>query len=94
MLQACEGEGTATSSCTGGSCSSGSGSGEVKSPNYPSNYPDNSDTSTPITVAAGSRIELTFVDFNIESHSSCGYDYVEGKRNETKYFTSYLTFSS
>ena len=50
----------------------------MKSPNYPSNYPDNSDTSTPIQVADGARIELTFVDFNIEAHASCDYDYVQG----------------
>jgi len=76
-FKTCEGEATATSSCTGGSCSTGTGQGEVKSPNYPSNYPDNSDVSTPIQVAAGSKIELTFVDFILEDHSSCAYDYVQ-----------------
>ena len=31
-----------------------------------------------IQVAAGSKIELTFVDFILEDHSSCAYDYVQG----------------
>merc|ERR1712227_846269 len=57
--------------------SGGSRSGEVKSPNYPWNYQDNSDTSKTIQVSAGSMIKLTFVDFNIEAHSSCRYDYVQ-----------------
>ena len=54
-------------------------SGDVTSPNYPNNYPSVSDTSTTITVAAGSGIELTFVDINIEYESDCFFDYVQGK---------------
>ena len=35
----CEGAATLSSSCTGGSCNPVSTSGEVKSPNYPNDYP-------------------------------------------------------
>ena len=48
------------------------------SPNYPSDYPDDSDEWTFITVAPGSRIELTFVEFEIEHSHTCNLDYVEG----------------
>ena len=50
--------------------------GVVTSPNYPSNYPDNADTSTPITVSVGT-IRITFDYFSLESHSSCAYDWVK-----------------
>ena len=36
------------------------------------------DESTPIEVEDGSRIELTFVDFNIEDEENCDFDYVSG----------------
>ena len=52
-------------------------SGEVKSPNYPSNYDNNMDVNFPLEVASGSAIELTFTDFDIEDHVSCIYDYVQ-----------------
>ena len=34
----------------------------------------------PIEVAAGSKIELTFVDIDIEDDAFCGYDYVQGRQ--------------
>merc|ERR1711913_147094 len=43
--------------------------------NFPSNYPNNLDTEEDISVAAGERIKLQFIDFKIEDHSSCAYDY-------------------
>ena len=46
--------------CISTSTSSSPTTGEVTSPNYPSNYPDDSLESNTITVASGSRIELTF----------------------------------
>ena len=56
----------------------GSESGVVTSPNYPKNYGNFVDESTPIEVEDGSRIELTFVNFNIEYKNDCGWDYVLG----------------
>ena len=62
----------------------------MKSPNYPENYPSNTDLTFPLEVphlprlsppspqvAAGSVVELTFEEVNIEADSSCGYDYVQ-----------------
>ena len=40
---------------------------------------DNRDETIPIRTADGSKIELEFVDFDIENHPTCSYDYVEGK---------------
>ena len=34
----------------------------------------------PIEVASG-KIELTFVDIDIENDASCGYDYVQGRQH-------------
>jgi hypothetical protein len=51
--------------------------GEVKSPNYPQNYPVSKDEEYTISVASGSVIELTFTAFQIEADASCGYDWVQ-----------------
>ena len=50
--------------------------GVVTSPNYPNNYPNSADTSTPITVTGGT-IRITFDDFSLEGHPSCAYDWVQ-----------------
>ena len=43
-------------------------------------------------MADGARIELTFVDFNIEAHASCDYDYVQGiKGSQRKNFFTLST---
>ena len=52
-------------------------SGVLMSPNYPRNYPNNQHKIYTIPHRAGKRIRLTFVDFNLENHSSCGYDYLQ-----------------
>ena len=49
----------------------------VTSPNYPSNYPDNKDAESRLTVASGSVVELTFTHFNLEEASGCVYDWVQ-----------------
>ena len=54
-------------------------SGEVMSPNYPENYPDNLDMEEyKIVVAPGKKIELTIIDMAIEADGSvssvCPYD--------------------
>ena len=40
--------------------------GEITSPNYPGNYPDDADCQWQITVDSGSIIRLTFVEFDVE----------------------------
>ena len=51
-------------------------SGEIKSPNYPENYPDNLNRKEyKIAVAAGKKVELSIVDLAIEADgSTCPYD--------------------
>ena len=47
-------------------------SGEVSSPNYPENYPnDLKDRTFPIRVAKGKRIELTIEDLALEDSTGC-----------------------
>ncbi|KAI4871253.1 hypothetical protein NFI96_019773 [Prochilodus magdalenae] len=51
-------------------------SGEIHSPEYPNNYPNNVDCSWIITVEIGHRVFFNFTDLDIESHSSCQWDHV------------------
>jgi len=71
-----KGFGPVWKACTGGNCNS-AGSGEVKSPGYPNTYGNDLSVSITIEVASGSKIELTFVDIDIEDDAFCGYDYVQ-----------------
>ena len=48
---------------------------------YPNTYGNSLRVSMPIEVASGSKIELTFVDIDIENDASCGYDYVQGRQH-------------
>ena len=73
----CEGSKTKTSVCTGGDCQSSKETGTIKSPNYPSSYPNSKDQTYSLKVATGSRIELSFTDFAIEDDAQCSYDYVQ-----------------
>ncbi|XP_053739641.1 CUB domain-containing protein 2-like [Synchiropus splendidus] len=52
-------------------------SGNISSPNFPGHYPYNIDCSWLIVVAEGSSVLLTFHHFELEHHSTCGYDYVK-----------------
>ena len=45
---------------------------------YPNTYGNDLSVSMPIKVPSGSKIELTFVDIDIENDASCRYDYVQG----------------
>ncbi|KAK3106526.1 hypothetical protein FSP39_021900 [Pinctada imbricata] len=65
----------ATSSGCGADLTSPTGS--FVSPNYPMAYSHNAECFYTITVAKGSTIQLTFVDFDLEEHSRCIYDYIE-----------------
>ncbi|KAK3572019.1 hypothetical protein QTP86_022249 [Hemibagrus guttatus] len=50
--------------------------GEIHSPQFPNNYPNNADCSWVITVDTGHRILFNFTDMDIEGHSTCDWDYV------------------
>jgi len=52
-------------------------SGQISSPRYPSNYPHNSRYEWTITTDIGRRISARFLDMDLESHSSCAFDYVK-----------------
>ena len=50
--------------------------GEVTSPNYPNNYPDNLEKTDTIQVEQGLILSLQFTAFDIESCSNCGCDHL------------------
>nr|XP_039268068.1 cubilin-like [Styela clava] len=52
-------------------------SGYFNSPNYPQEYPVDTDCTWIISSSPGNRIELTFMDFSIEEHENCAFDYVQ-----------------
>eukprot|EP00112_Aurelia_sp_Birch-Aquarium-sp1_P005424 Seg1616.5 transcript_id=Seg1616.5/GoldUCD/mRNA.D3Y31 product="MAM and LDL-receptor class A domain-containing protein 2" protein_id=Seg1616.5/GoldUCD/D3Y31 len=61
-------------SCCGGSYTSTNGS--IVSPNYPAHYHNNINCIWHLSVPSGS-ISISFVDFELEVHSQCIYDYVQ-----------------
>ena len=50
--------------------------GSIHSPNYPNPYDSNDDCSWTIEVDTHHRVQFTFVDFDVEPHQNCSYDYV------------------
>ncbi|XP_002073258.3 dorsal-ventral patterning protein tolloid [Drosophila willistoni] len=50
--------------------------GVLQSPNYPEDYPRNIYCYWHFQTVLGHRIQLTFHDFEVESHQECIYDYV------------------
>lgn len=48
--------------------------GEITSPNYPNAYPHETECEWTITVEYGSSIQITVIDFDMESSGSCDYD--------------------
>ena len=52
-------------------------SGEITSPEYPSNYPDNSNVAHIIEVTEGLKIELEILNFDLEHQSLCYYDFCQ-----------------
>lgn len=50
--------------------------GVVSSPNYPGNYPDNHHLTEIIEVEQGLIILLKFTAFDMEYHSTCGFDHL------------------
>ncbi|XP_069688891.1 cubilin [Periplaneta americana] len=64
-------------------------SGVIESPNFPSNYADNTDCTWNITAPRGNKINITFSHFELEDNSwlwsgqrQCRHDYVEMKEGE------------
>ena len=51
--------------------------GIITSPSYPGQYHNNADCEYYLKIQEGSRINVTFLDFVVEEHSTCLYDYVE-----------------
>nr|XP_057905222.1 bone morphogenetic protein 1-like isoform X1 [Doryrhamphus excisus] len=51
--------------------------GQIQSPNYPDDYHPNKMCVWKITVSEGYQVGLSFQSFELESHDSCAYDYVE-----------------
>ncbi|XP_063773612.1 deleted in malignant brain tumors 1 protein-like [Pseudophryne corroboree] len=50
--------------------------GNITSPLYPSYYPNNARCTWDIRVPEGYRIQLSFLNFDLETHPSCHYDWV------------------
>ncbi|KAJ7371369.1 hypothetical protein OS493_025831 [Desmophyllum pertusum] len=59
-------------------------SGVIKSPRYPVSYPDEVNCEWKIVVDNGSRITLTFVDFEVEPSHNCEYDSLEVYNGQTQ----------
>ncbi|XP_053714419.1 cubilin isoform X1 [Synchiropus splendidus] len=51
--------------------------GIIISPNWPNNYAVNSQCIYLIKIPAGEKVSLNFTHMNLESHSTCAFDYVE-----------------
>ena len=51
--------------------------GNFTSPSYPDNYPANEDCIYTISQPIGTVIMLNLLSMDIESHSTCGFDYLE-----------------
>ncbi|XP_034938584.1 cubilin [Chelonus insularis] len=54
-----------------------SANGDIISPYYPQPYTRSSECIWKIAVAAGSRIQILFIDLELEEHSKCRFDYLE-----------------
>ena len=48
----------------------------ITSPNYPSNYDNGKDCQVTIRFAADQIVSITLESFDVESHSTCAYDYL------------------
>ncbi|XP_014605735.1 PREDICTED: cubilin-like [Polistes canadensis] len=61
-----------------------SAKGDIVSPNYPQPYGHNAECIWRIVVAAGSTVQLIVVDFDLEHHTKCRYDFVEISEGTTR----------
>ena len=49
----------------------------IQSPNYPNDYPNGRDCSAVVQFALGQRVSVEFLAFNLESDSTCRFDWLE-----------------
>jgi len=61
--------------------------GYIYSPNYPNNYNHSEDCQWLISVDRNHVVDLQFLDFNVERHINCSYDYLAV--SWVKYFASF-----
>lgn len=69
----------------------------ITSPNYPSNYNNGNDCQVTIRFAAEQIVSITLESFDVESHSSCGWDYLaihDGDSTNSPFIGSKLCGSS
>ena len=55
----------------------------ITSPNYPNSYPNRQDCKTVIQFAQGQRVSVEFLNFDIESHNRCTWDWLEIRDGST-----------
>ncbi|XP_028390641.1 cubilin-like [Dendronephthya gigantea] len=79
--------GTTTSSTASGPCGKSHlyAPATLKSPLYPSLYPNSIDCNWTISGTNGSRVSLTFRSFSLESDSRCRYDYLDVYDGDSSY---------
>ncbi|XP_021476232.2 cubilin [Oncorhynchus mykiss] len=58
--------------------------GYLKSPDWPNIYPHNVDCTIILMAPQNNSISLFFNSFNLESHSTCSYDYLEVRNGSTE----------
>ena len=56
--------------------------GFITSPNFPRNYPHNTQCVWVLRGTPGKKVTLTFTNMDIEAHSTCIYDYVELRQGD------------
>ena len=54
-----------------------SSGGVVTSPSYPSDYPADLDTVFPLQSHPGQRVNIFFVDFDLENVTDCTFDWLK-----------------
>ena len=56
----------------------------IISPNHPSDYDNSQNCRTVIRFTQGQRVLLQFLSFNLESSSTCSYDYLQIRDGDTE----------
>ena len=56
--------------------------GVITSPNYPRNYPHNTQCIWVLRGTPGKKVTLTFTNFDVEAHGTCAYDYLELRQGD------------
>ena len=76
-IATCGGQTEATEASTTSQAPTAQLGGVVTSPNYQGNYPHDLDETFTIEGSPGKVLQMTFVDFDIEEHSTCKYDWLQ-----------------